>query len=104
VCLGVPGKIISIREDDDPLERLGRVSFGGVVKEVSLAYTPEADVGDYVIVHVGFAISRLDEAQAREIFTYLEQMGALEELAETDGSAASAGLPPSAELTAGGRA
>ncbi|MCC6630008.1 MAG: HypC/HybG/HupF family hydrogenase formation chaperone [Chloroflexi bacterium] len=80
MCLGVPGKIVSIVEHDDPLQRLGRVSFGGVVKEVSLAYVPEAQVDDYVIVHVGFAISRLDEAQARETFIYLEQMGALEEL------------------------
>jgi hydrogenase expression/formation protein HypC len=88
MCLGVPGKIISILEHDDPLERRGRVSFGGVVKEVSLAYVPEAVVDDYVIVHVGFAISRLDEAQAQETFAYLEQMGALEELDAADAPAA----------------
>jgi hydrogenase expression/formation protein HypC len=97
MCLGVPGKIISILEHDDPLERRGRVSFGGVVKEVSLAYVPEAAVDDYVIVHVGFAISRLDEAQAQETFAYLEQMGALEELDEPDAAlpaAASHGSQP----------
>ena len=63
MCLAVPRKILSV-SGDEPLERMGRVSFGGIVKEVSLAYTPEASVGDYVIVHVGFAISRLDEAEA----------------------------------------
>ena len=54
---------------------MGKVEFGGIVKDVCLAYTPEAQVGDYVIVHVGFAISRMDEAEAQEIFTYLEEIG-----------------------------
>jgi hydrogenase expression/formation protein HypC len=54
---------------------MGKVEFGGIIKEVCLAYTPEALVGDFVIVHVGFAISRVDEAEAREIFTYLEEIG-----------------------------
>ena len=63
MCLAVPGKIISI-SDDDPLMRSGRVSFGGIVKQVSLAYVPEAKVGDYTIVHVGFAISLIDEQEA----------------------------------------
>ena len=53
---------------------MGKVEFGGIVKEACLSYTPEAQVGDYVIVHVGFAISRIDEAEAREIFSYLEQI------------------------------
>jgi hydrogenase expression/formation protein HypC len=56
------------------------VSFGGIVKEVNLAYVPEAQVGDYVIVHVGFAISKLDEAEAQKVFEYLREMGELEEL------------------------
>jgi hydrogenase expression/formation protein HypC len=60
--------------------RTGRVSFGGIVKEVSLAYTPEAGVGDYVIVHVGFAISTLDQTEARRVFEYLREMGELKEL------------------------
>jgi hydrogenase expression/formation protein HypC len=78
MCLAIPGKILSIA-GDDPLLRTGRVSFGGIVKEVNLAYTPEAGVGDYVIVHVGFAISTVDEAEAHRVFDYLREM---EELAE----------------------
>jgi hydrogenase expression/formation protein HypC len=73
MCLAVPGKLISV-EGDDPLQRTGKVSFGGAVKEVNLACLPEAQVGDYVIVHVGMAISRLDEAEANEVFSYLKQM------------------------------
>lgn len=79
MCLAIPGKILSIA-GDDPLLRTGRVSFGGIVKEVNLAYTPEAGVGDYVIVHVGFAISTLDEAEAHRVFDYLREMDELEEL------------------------
>jgi len=67
---------------DDPLLRTGRVSFGGIVKEVNLAYTPEANIGDYVVVHVGFAISTLDEPEAHRVFDYLQQMGELAELQE----------------------
>jgi hydrogenase expression/formation protein HypC len=73
VCLAVPGKVLSIT-DATSLMRLGKVSFGGVVKDVSLAYVPEAQVGDYVIVHVGFAISRLDEQEAARVFAYLQQL------------------------------
>lgn len=79
MCLAVPGKIMSTSAGDS-LERTGKVSFGGVIKEVSLAYVPEAQVGDYVIVHVGFALSRVDEAEAARVFEYLEQMGELGEL------------------------
>ena len=79
MCLAIPGKILSIA-GDDPLLRTGRVSFGGIVKEVNLAYTPEAGVGDYVIVHVGFAISTLDEAEADRVFDYLREMDELAEL------------------------
>lgn len=82
MCLAVPGKIETIL-GDDLLTRSGRVNFGGIVKEVNLAYVPEAQVGDYVIVHVGFAISRLDEAEANQVFDYLKQMGDLSELQET---------------------
>jgi hydrogenase expression/formation protein HypC len=81
MCLAVPGKILSV-VGDDPLLRTGRVSFGGIVKEVNLAYTPDAGVGDYVIVHVGFAISTLDEEEAHRVFDYLAQMGELGELKE----------------------
>jgi len=79
MCLAIPGKILSLT-DAEPLERMGRVSFGGIIKEVSLAYVPEAKLGDYVIVHVGFAISTLDEAEANRVFEYLHQMDELGEL------------------------
>ena len=78
MCLAVPGKLISVSGED--LNRSGKVSFGGVIKEVSLAYVPEAQVGDYVIVHVGFALSKVDEAEAQRVFEYLDQIGELGEL------------------------
>jgi len=76
MCLGIPGQLIEVFQRDNL--RMGRVQFGGIVKEACLEYTPEAQVGDYVIVHVGFAISRIDEAEAREIFSYLEQIAAID--------------------------
>ncbi|MGH9763801.1 MAG: HypC/HybG/HupF family hydrogenase formation chaperone [Blastocatellia bacterium] len=79
MCLAVPGKIESI-EGGDPTLRTGRVNFSGIVKEVNLAYVPEAQIGDYVIVHVGFAISTLDQAEAERVFEYLAQMDELGEL------------------------
>ncbi len=81
MCLAVPGKIESIM-GDDPVFRTGKVNFGGIVKEVNLAYVPEAKVGDYVMVHVGFAISVVDEQEARQVFEYLKQISALDELEE----------------------
>jgi hydrogenase expression/formation protein HypC len=78
MCLAVPGKILSIVNDDGVM-RTGRVSFGGIVKEVNLAYTPDAAAGDYVIVHVGFAISTVDEREAERVFAYLQE---LDDLAE----------------------
>jgi hydrogenase expression/formation protein HypC len=78
MCLAVPGKILSIINDDG-IMRTGRVSFGSMVKEVNLAYTPEASVGDYVIVHVGFAISTIDEQEAARVFAYLDELEALDE-------------------------
>jgi len=79
MCLAIPGKLISV-SGEEPLLRMGRVDFSGVVKEVSLAYVPEVKVGNYVIVHVGFAISVLDEKEAQEVFEYLRQMEELGEL------------------------
>ena len=73
MCLGIPGKVLEIRSENDL--PMGKVEFGGVVKEICLAYTPEVQIGDYVIVHVGFAISRVDEEEAQTIFSYLEQIG-----------------------------
>jgi hydrogenase expression/formation protein HypC len=81
MCLAVPGKIISI-EGADPMLRSGKVSFGGIIKNINLAYVPEAKIGDYVLVHVGFAISTIDEAEAQEVFEYLRQMSELAELEE----------------------
>ena len=80
MCLAVPGKIISIDGVAGSFERVGRVNFGGIIKEASLAYVPEARIGDYVIVHVGFAISLLDEGEANRVFDYLSEMGELGEL------------------------
>jgi len=80
MCLAIPGKIESISRDD-ALLRMGKVNFGGIVKQVSLAYVPEAEVGDYVIVHVGVALSRMDEEEAGRVFEYLKLM---EELSELD--------------------
>ena len=79
MCLAIPGKVISV-SGDDPLMRSGKVNFGGILKEVNLGCVPEAEVGDYVIVHAGFAISRLDETEAKKVFDYLKQMEDLSEL------------------------
>lgn len=79
MCLAIPGKVLSIA-GDEPLQRAGRVSFGGIVKEVNLVFVPEAQVGDYVIVHVGVAISRVNEREAQRVFDYLREMDELGEL------------------------
>jgi len=81
MCLAVPGRILSI-EGDDPILRAGRVDFAGIVKRVNLSYVPDAQVGDFVLVHVGFAISQVDEAEAAQVFSYLREMGDLAELEE----------------------
>ncbi|MCO5243822.1 MAG: HypC/HybG/HupF family hydrogenase formation chaperone [Anaerolineae bacterium] len=79
MCLGVPGKVIEMSED--PLGMtMGKVDFSGIVKEVCLAYVPEVTLGDYVVVHVGFAISVVDEVEAQEVFEFLRQMDELAEL------------------------
>lgn len=81
MCLAIPGKVETITGDDS-ITRMGRINFGGVIKEASLAYVPEVQVGDYVIVHVGFALSKVDEDEAQKVFGYLKQIGELDELAE----------------------
>lgn len=73
MCLAIPGKILRI-SGDDPLSRMAEVSFSGVKKNISLAFVPEAKAGDYVIVHVGFAISILDEEAALESLNYFRQL------------------------------
>ncbi len=77
MCLAVPGRIVSVGERDDTL--MAEVDFGGVRKDVCLAYIPDAEVGEYVVVHVGFAIQRLDEASAMETLASFERLGILEE-------------------------
>lgn len=73
MCLAIPGKIVSI-EGENPLEKKGKVSFGGVLKEVSLVYTPDARIGNYVVVHVGFALNVIDEEEAQKTLTILNQV------------------------------
>jgi hydrogenase expression/formation protein HypC len=80
MCLAIPGKIMIITGEG--LERMGKVSFGGVMKEVNLSYVPEAKVDDYVVVHVGFAINTLGESEANKVFEYLREMDELDELDE----------------------
>jgi hydrogenase expression/formation protein HypC len=79
MCLAIPGKIESVT-GSDPLARTGKVNFGGILKEVNLTYVPDAQIGDYVIVHVGFALSKVDEAEATQVFEYLKQMEELSDL------------------------
>lgn len=76
MCLAVPGQIIGITVTDDPLARMGRVNFGGISKDISLAYLPEAQIGDYVIVHAGMALSVLDEAEAEASLTAFDEWDA----------------------------
>lgn len=77
MCLGIPGQVLDTRQDD---LLMGRVAFGGVVREICLACTPEVHAGQYVLVHAGFAISVIDEAEAEKVFAYLEEIGDLDEL------------------------
>lgn len=80
MCLAIPGKILSISNRLDETFRFGKVSFGGITKEVNLCMVPEANVDDYVLVHVGVAISLIDEAEAQLTFDYLKQIGEVAEL------------------------
>jgi hydrogenase expression/formation protein HypC len=79
MCLGVPGRVIAIDADGQGIT-MGKVSFGGITKSVCLDYVPEVAVGDYVVVHVGFAISIVDEQEAAQVFAYLQEMDELNEL------------------------
>ena len=92
MCLAVPGKILSI-SGEDPLTRTGKIDFGGIQKPASLAYVPDAKVGDYVIVHVGFAISRVDEEEAQKVFEYLREMDELAEMEDKHTSTRSLSKP-----------
>jgi len=80
MCLAIPGKILSITNQLDETFRFGKISFGGITKEVNLCMVPEAKIDDYVLVHVGVAISVVDEEEAHRVFSYLKEMGEVEEL------------------------
>ena len=82
MCLGIPGKLLAVHEQDGLM--MGKVEFGGIAKDICLAYLPEVQVGDYVLVHVGFAISRIDEQEAQEIFSYIQQIEELSDLEDSD--------------------
>jgi hydrogenase expression/formation protein HypC len=75
MCLAIPGKVVEVTESEDPLFRSGRVSFAGIVKTIELACTPRAAVGDYVLVHVGFAIAVIDEAEAQRTLSLISAEG-----------------------------
>ncbi|MGH7735144.1 MAG: HypC/HybG/HupF family hydrogenase formation chaperone [Gemmatimonadales bacterium] len=83
MCLAVPGRLLDVA-GDDPIMRVGRVDFGGVIKEINLAFAPEARVGDHVLVHVGFAIAVIDEAEAARLFEHLRELGELEGASEAE--------------------
>jgi hydrogenase expression/formation protein HypC len=95
MCLGIPGRVVETYREHDVL--MAKVAFGGVSKRVCLEHVPDAEVGDYVLVHVGFALSRLDEAEARYVFEFLESMNQLDEIRDP-----SVGVEPGegAKLTA----
>ncbi|WP_224484452.1 HypC/HybG/HupF family hydrogenase formation chaperone [Robertkochia aurantiaca] len=82
MCLAIPGKLIAVTDQLDGTFRMGNVSFDGVIKNVSLALVPDARVGDYLMIHVGAAISIVDETEARKTFEVLKQLGELDELNE----------------------
>ena len=82
MCLAVPGKIIGVQKEENLGLRRGKADFGGIRKDICLAYTPEAKIGDYVLVHVGFALTVIDEAEAQRVFATLREMEQLEELEE----------------------
>jgi hydrogenase expression/formation protein HypC len=83
MCLAIPGKVLEIQNDAEGL-LVGRTNFGGIVKQVCLEYTPDVKVGDYVLVHVGFALNKVDEAEAKRTYQLLEDMKQLGELEPPD--------------------
>ena len=90
MCLAIPGKVLEIERDANGVQ-MGRTNFGGIVKQVCLEYTPEVQVGDYVLVHVGFALGKIDEEEAEKTLALLremEQLGELEDAPEADGEGA----------------
>ncbi len=92
MCLGIPGRVVEVYREHDLL--MGKVDFGGVLKRVCLETLPELVVGDYTLVHVGFALSRIDEVEAQQVFAFLARMNELREIDEPQGAS-----PGSHELT-----
>ena len=86
MCLGIPGKVVTIYREHDLL--MGKIDFGGVIKQACLETIPQLAVGDYVLIHVGFALAKIDEAEARQIFTFLEGMNDLREIEESNATTA----------------
>ena len=84
MCLAIPGKVLEIVQHPSGL-KMGRTNFGGIVKQVCLEYTPEVDVGDYVLVHVGFALNKVNEDEALRMYKVLEELGQLSELEDSEG-------------------
>jgi hydrogenase expression/formation protein HypC len=84
MCLGIPGKIVDVYDQNGA--RMGKVDFDGIVKEICLSFVPEAEIGDYTIVHVGFGITKVDEVSAHETLALMKEMGVLE--SELDATAA----------------
>jgi len=84
MCLSIPGKLVEITAELDDIFRVGKVSFDGILKEVSLTLVPEAKIGDYVLVHVGAAISTIDEDEAKKTFELLKQLDELRELEDNE--------------------
>ena len=82
MCLAIPGKITSIQPENEGMSRMAKVQFGGITKDASLEMVPAAKEGDYVLVHVGVAISIVDEAEAQKTFEYLSMIGEIDELVE----------------------
>ena len=78
MCLGIPGKVVETYAEHDV--RMGKVDFGGIFKRVCLEHVPDVVIGDYVVVHVGFALNKLDETEARRVFEFLESMNQLDEI------------------------
>jgi hydrogenase expression/formation protein HypC len=100
MCLAIPGKLIEISTDTNGV-RMGKANFGGIVKQVCLEYTPEVEKGDYVLVHVGFALSKVDEAEAARTYQALERMQQLTELEIPD--VADDGAEMAAPVSANGK-
>lgn len=83
MCLAIPGKVLEIRNDEAGV-RMGKTNFGGIVKQICLEYTPDVQCGDYVLVHVGFALSKVDEAEAERTYQALKDLEQLGELETAD--------------------